>query len=311
MVPDEHGRYLTAGQSLTIGLETPINDDTSRFITNKAIVEISPNKIENVEYQVDRGDAGGVGQGFQGKIKIQKEVVGETAPVQGNKFDFEYKCGDTTQNISVAAGQTSDTFTQRSSSTCSITEKNVAEGVTVDFEVIDEETGKPAYVVPIDNGVTVKFNKNSSTTLNVKVTNTYPNKPEAKNGKFVIKKTVNGLDAGQKDKVFKFNYTCKAPDGDADTEPQLAEVTASKPWQSGDYPEGTICAIEEDLESAKVPGYSLTSAQPKGDVTIKAEGTEGSPVEFAATNSYTKDLGSFSVQKKIEASAEAMPLLKD
>lgn len=311
MVPDEHGRYLTAGQSLTIGFETPINDDTSRFITNKAIVEISPNKIENVEYSVDRGDAGGVGQGFQGKIKIQKEVVGETAPVQGNKFDFEYKCGETTQNISVAAGQTSDIFTQRSSSTCSITEKNVAEGVTVDFEVIDEETGKPAYVVPIDNGVTVKFNKNSSTTLNVKVTNTYPNKPEAKKGKFVIKKTVNGLDAGQKDKAFKFNYTCKAPDGDAYTEPQLAEVTAGRTWQSGNYPEGTICTIEEDLESAKVPGYSLISAQPKGDVTIKAEGTEGSPVEFAATNSYTKDLGSFSVQKKIEASAEAMPLLKD
>ncbi|KPJ24973.1 hypothetical protein AOT31_01265 [Corynebacterium ulcerans] len=311
MVPDEHGRYLTAGQSLTIGLETPINDDTSRFITNKAIVEIGPNKIENVEYQVDRGDAGGIGAGFQGKIKVQKEAVGETAPAPGKKFEFDYTCGNETQTISVAAGQTSDIFTQKSSSTCSITEKNVDEGVTVDFEVVDEETGKPAYVVPIDNGVTVKFNKNSSTTLNVKVTNTYPNKPEAKNGKFVIKKTVNGLDAGQKDKVFKFNYTCKAPDGDADTEPQVANVTSQKPWESDFYPEGTICTIEEDLASAKVEGFTLVSDQPKGTVTIKAEGAEGASVAFEAKNSYTQDLGSFSVQKKIEVLAEAMPLLKD
>lgn len=311
MLPDVHGRYLTAGQSLTIGLETAITDDVSRIIKNKATVENAPDGVKEVEYQVDRGGAGGIGAGFQGNVRILKEVAGETAPEQRQKFDFEYKCGDSTQTVSVAAGETSATLTQRSSSTCSILEKKVVEGVTTTFEVENTGEGKPAYTVPIEKGVLIRFDKNSSTNLKVKVTNTYPNKPEAKKGKFVIKKTVNGLDAGQKDKAFKFNYTCKAPDGDAYTEPQLAEVTAGRTWQSGNYPEGTICTIEEDLESAKVPGYSLISAQPKGDVTIKAEGTEGSPVEFAATNSYTKDLGSFSVQKKIEASAEAMPLLKD
>lgn len=311
MLPDTYGRYLTRGQSLTVGFEAAITDDSARYIKNKATVENAPDGVKEVEYQVDRGGAGGIGAGFQGNVSILKEVAGETAPEQSQKFDFEYKCGDSTQTVSVAAGETSATLTQRSSSTCSITEKNVVEGVTTTFEVENTGEGKPAYTVPIEKGVLIRFDKNSSTNLKVKVTNTYPNKPEAKKGKFVIKKTVNGLDAGQKDKVFKFNYTCKAPDGDGDTEPQPAEVTVGKPWQSRDYPEGTICAIEEDLESAKVPGYSLTSAQPKGDVTIKAEGTEGSPVEFAATNSYTKDLGSFSVQKKIEASAEAMPLLKD
>lgn len=311
MVPDVYGRYLTRGQSLLVEIESAITDDSARYIKNKATIENAPDGTEEVEAQVDRGDAGGVGEGFQGNIKIQKETVGDTAPDKSHKFEFDYTCGTSTQTISIAAGETSNTFTQKSSSVCSITEKNVAEGVGVKFEVTDEGTGQPAYTVPIQNGVTVKFNKNSSTNLKVKVTNTYPNKPEAKKGKFVIKKTVNGLDAGQKDKVFRFNYTCKAPDGGAYTESQSAEVTTGKPWQSGDYPEGTICTIEEDLESAKVPGYSLTSAQPKGDVTIKAEGTEGSPVEFAATNSYTKDLGSFSVQKKIDASAEAMPLLKD
>lgn len=311
MLPDTYGRYLTRGQSLTVGFEAAITDDSARYIKNKATVENAPDDVKEVEYQVDRGGAGGIGAGFQGNVSILKAVAGETAPEQSQKFDFEYKCGDSTQTVSVAAGETSATLTQRSSSTCSITEKNVVEGVTTTFEVENTGEGKPAYTVPIEKGVLIRFDKNSSTNLKVKVTNTYPNKPEAKEGKFVIKKTVNGLDAGQKDKVFKFNYTCKAPDGDADTEPQLAEVTAGKSWQSGNYPEGTICAIEEDLESAKVPGYSLTSAQPKGDVTIKAEGTEGSPVEFAATNSYTKDLGSFSVQKKIDASAEAMPLLKD
>ena len=311
MVPDVYGRYLTRGQSLLVEIESAITDDSARYIKNKATIENAPDGTEEVEAQVDRGDAGGVGEGFQGNIKIQKETVGDTAPDKSHKFEFDYTCGTSTQTISIAAGETSNTFTQKSSSVCSITEKNVAEGVGVKFEVTDEGTGQPAYTVPIQNGVTVKFNKNSSTNLKVKVTNTYPNKPEAKKGKFVIKKTVNGLDAGQKDKVFRFNYTCKAPDGGAYTESQSAEVTTGKPWQSGDYPEGTICTIEENLESAKVPGYSLTSAQPKGDVTIKAEGTEGSPVEFAATNSYTKDLGSFSVQKKIDASAEAMPLLKD
>ncbi|MBG9253134.1 hypothetical protein I4J03_08470 [Corynebacterium diphtheriae bv. mitis] len=311
MVPDEYGRYLTRGQSLVVEFESVVTDDNARYITNKATVDNAPDDIKDVEAQVDRGDAGGVGQGFQGNIKIQKETVGDTAPDKSHKFEFDYTCGTSTQTVSVAAGETSDTFTQKSSSTCSITEKNVAAGVGVKFEVTDEGAGQPAYTVPTQNGVTVKFNKNSSTNLKVKVTNTYPNKPEAKKGKFVIKKTVNGLDAGQKDKVFKFNYTCKAPDGDADTEPQPAEVTAGKPWQSREYPEGTTCAIEEDLESAKVPGYSLISDQPKGNITIKADGEQGSPVEFAATNSYNKDLGSFSVQKKIDASAEAMPLLKD
>lgn len=311
MVPDEYGRYLTRGQSLVVEFESVVTDDNARYITNKATVDNAPDDIKDVEAQVDRGDAGGVGQGFQGNIKIQKETVGDTAPDKSHKFEFDYTCGTSTQTVSVAAGETSDTFTQKSSSTCSITEKNVAAGVGVKFEVTDEEAGQPAYTVPTQNGVTVKFNKNSSTNLKVKVTNTYPNRPEAKKGKFVIKKTVNGLNAGQKDKVFKFNYTCKAPDGDADTEPQPAEVTAGKPWQSREYPEGTTCAIEEDLESAKVPGYSLISDQPKGNITIKADGEQGSPVEFAATNSYNKDLGSFSVQKKIDASAEAMPLLKD
>lgn len=295
MVPDEYGRYLTRGQSLVVEFESVVTDDNARYITNKATVDNAPDDIKDVEAQVDRGDAGGVGQGFQGNIKIQKETVGDTAPDKSHKFEFDYTCGTSTQTVSVAAGETSDTFTQKSSSTCSITEKNVAAGVGVKFEVTDEGAGQPAYTVPTQNGVTVKFNKNSSTNLKVKVTNTYPNRPEAKKGKFVIKKTVNGLNAGQKDKVFKFNYTCKAPDGDADTEPQPAEVTAGKPWQSREYPEGTTCAIEEDLESAKVPGYSLISDQPKGNITIKADGEQGSPVEFAATNSYNKDLGSFSV----------------
>lgn len=311
ILPDEHGRYLTAGQSLTVGLETAITDDTSRLIKNKAIIENAPDGAKEAEAQVDRGGAGGIGAGFQGNVSILKEVVGETAPEQSRKFEFEYKCGNEVQNISVAAGETSGTFTQKSSSTCTITEKNVAEGATVKFEVIDGGTGKPAYTVPTEKGVTIRFDKNSSTTLKIKATNTYPDKPKVKNGKFVIKKTANGLDAGEKDKVFKFNYTCKAPGENAVSEKKVAEVTAGKTWESGEYPEGTTCAIEEDLESAKVSGYTLTSEQPKGDVTIKADGEEGSPVEFAATNSYSKDLGGFSIQKKIEADPEALPLLKD
>ncbi|WP_069286900.1 DUF5979 domain-containing protein [Corynebacterium pseudotuberculosis] len=311
LVPDQHGRYLMRGQSLLIELETAITDDTSRIITNKATIENAPDGTKEVVAEVDRGDAGGVGQGFQGNVKIEKEAVGDTAPDKSHKFEFDYTCGNTKQPISVASGETSNTFTQKSSSTCTITEKNVPEGVKVKFEVIDEGTGKPAYTVPTNNGITVKFNRNSSTTLKIKATNTYPDKPKVKNGKFVIKKTTNGLDAGEKDKVFKFNYTCKAPGADAVSEKKIADVTVGQTWESGEYPEGTTCAIEEDLESAKVSDYTLTSEQPKGNVTIKADGGEGSPVEFAATNSYSKDLGGFSIQKKIEADPEALPLLKD
>lgn len=123
MVPDEYGRYLTRGQSLAVEFESVVTNDSDRYVKNKATVENAPDGTENVEAQVDRGDAGGVGQGFQGNIKIQKETVGDTAPDKSHKFEFDYTCGTSTQTISIAAGETSNTFTQKSSSTCSITEK--------------------------------------------------------------------------------------------------------------------------------------------------------------------------------------------
>ncbi|AKS12529.1 DUF5979 domain-containing protein [Corynebacterium pseudotuberculosis] len=304
MKPDSEGRYLYEKESLMIQVESTVSPFHPRRLINKVDLENAPDQESHIEGEIDTGGAGGVGAGFQAKLRVKKEVKGEKAPSSDTLFDFTYTCGSEKKEISVKSGEVSAQETNKSSAICELIEKKVDPDAKVTFKV-ETTSGSPVYTEETKDGIRIAFNKNSETEVLVTAINTYPDNPL---GGFRIEKDVEGLDADARDKEFSFNYVCTTADGQKKSEKVV--VSATKPWASGStIPYGSKCVVEEDVSTAEIQGYTLQSMITPSEITIN---TDSDAINtFKAKNTYKKNVGGFKVTKKVTGEASQLESVRN
>ena len=143
------------------------------------------------------------------------------------------------------------------------------------------------------------------------VTNTYIQKI----GTFQMKKLINAPadDAAfVAPKTVKFTYTCNADSVDktvkAGVATEVSVPVGDTPVDGSEFPVGTKCAVAQESEHA-VAGYNSVPAGLTQPVTI-TEGTVANNIA-TVTNTYTKQVGSFSVTKVVTADPTIIDLNPD
>ena len=148
--------------------------------------------------------------------------------------------------------------------------------------------GKPVFAVGRTTTNTVTIGDRVSTKVTLSNTADIAKAP----GTFQVTKTIvgDGAPAEARDKDFAFTYTCS--DGQSGQVRARGDGTAVN---SPRIPTGVSCAIVEDAASAAKDGYSVASSLSQDSVTI----TKDQTVAVTATNTYTRDTGTFSVTKSV------------
>ena len=143
------------------------------------------------------------------------------------------------------------------------------------------------------------------------VTNTYTKQV----GTFQMKKLINAPadDAAfVAPKTVKFTYTCNADSVDktvkAGVATEVSVPVGDTPVDGSEFPVGTKCAVAQESEHA-VAGYNSVPAGLTQPVTI-TEGTVANNIA-TVTNTYTKQVGSFSVTKVVTADPTIIDLNPD
>ena len=143
------------------------------------------------------------------------------------------------------------------------------------------------------------------------VTNTYTQKI----GTFQMKKLINApVDdaAFVAPKTVKFTYTCDADSVDktvkAGVATEVSVPVGDTPVDGSEFPVGTKCTVAQESEHT-VAGYNSVPAGLTQSVTI-AEGKVADNIA-TVTNTYTKQVGSFSVTKVVDADSTIIDLNPD
>ena len=143
------------------------------------------------------------------------------------------------------------------------------------------------------------------------VTNTYTQKI----GTFQMKKLINAPadDAAfVAPKTVKFTYTCNADSVDktvkAGVATEVSVPVGDTPVDGSEFPVGTKCTVAQESEHT-VAGYNSVPAGLTQPVTI-TEGTVANNIA-TVTNTYTKQVGSFSVTKVVTADPTIIDLNPD
>ena len=173
-------------------------------------------------------------------------------------------------------------------------------------EAVVDHTVKTA---GLNTAVTLKEGKVADNIATV--TNTYTQKI----GTFQMKKLINAPadDAAfVAPKTVKFTYTCNADSVDktvkAGVATEVSVPVGDTPVDGSEFPVGTKCTVAQESEHA-VAGYNSVPAGLTQPVTI----TEGKVANNIATvtNTYTKQMGSFSVTKVVDADPTIIDLDPD
>lgn len=173
-------------------------------------------------------------------------------------------------------------------------------------EAVVDHTVKTA---GLNTAVTLKEGKVADNIATV--TNTYTQKI----GTFQMKKLINAPadDAAfVAPKTVKFTYTCNADSVDktvkAGVATEVSVPVGDTPVDGSEFPVGTKCTVAQESEHA-VAGYNSVPAGLTQPVTI----TEGKVANNIATvtNTYTKQVGSFSVTKVVDADPTIIDLNPD
>ena len=208
-----------------------------------------------------------------GTFQVTKTVTGAQA---GDKeFSFAYICTDGTEGTLKAkadgeavTGPKVPTGTQ-----CTVTED--AKTAAID-----------GYTLAAPEAQTVTAPEKDQV-VNTSFTNTYTRDT----GTFSIAKSVQGGPEGAANGSYSFTYTC-----DGDVQGTLTVPGDGTAVSSPKIPTGVSCTLAEDAASAAKDGYSVASTLSQDSVTIAKDQT----VAVTATNTYTRDTGSFSVSKSVK-----------
>ena len=173
-------------------------------------------------------------------------------------------------------------------------------------EAVVDHTVKTA---GLNTAVTLKEGKVADNIATV--TNTYTQKI----GTFQMKKLINApVDdaAFVAPKTVKFTYTCNADSVDktvkAGVATEVSVPVGDTPVDGSEFPVGTKCTVAQESEHA-VAGYNSVPAGLAQPVTI-AEGKVANNIA-TVTNTYTKQVGSFSVTKVVNADSTIIDLNPD
>ena len=206
-------------------------------------------------------------------FQVTKTVTGAQA---GDKeFTFTYTCTDGTEgtlkakaNGEAVSGPKVPTGTQ-----CTVTED--AKTAAIDGYTLTAPEAQTVTTPEKDQAVSAPF------------TNTYTRDT----GTFSIAKSVQGGPEGAANGSYSFTYTC-----DGDVQGTLTVPGDGTAVSSPKIPTGVSCTLAEDAASAAKDGYSVASTLSQDSVTIAKDQT----VAVTATNTYTRDTGSFSVSKSVK-----------
>ena len=206
-------------------------------------------------------------------FQVTKTVTGAQA---GDKeFTFTYTCTDGTEgtlkakaNGEAVTGPKVPTGTQ-----CTVTED--AKTAAIDGYTLTAPEAQTVTVSEKDQVVNTSF------------TNIYTRDT----GTFSIAKSVQGGPEGAANGSYSFTYTC-----DGDVQGTLTVSGDGTAVSSPKIPTGVSCALAEDAASAAKDGYSVASTLSQDSVTIAKDQT----VAVTATNTYTRDTGTFSVSKSVK-----------
>ena len=213
-----------------------------------------------------------------GTFQVTKTVVGDGAPAEARDkdFAFTYTCSDGQSGQVRARGdgtavQAGVTFPQ--GTTCTV--KEDAESAGIDGYTLS---------APAEQTVTIKDPAEPVATA------AFANSYTRDTGAFSIAKSVQGGPQGVANGSYSFTYTC-----DGGVQGTLSVPGDGTAVNSPRIPTGVSCAIVEDAASAAKDGYSVASSLSQDSVTI----TKDQTVAVTATNTYTRDTGTFSVTKSV------------
>ena len=213
-----------------------------------------------------------------GTFQVTKSVIGPEAAAgaRDKDFAFTYTCSDGQSGQVSAKGdgtavQAGVTFPQ--GTTCTV--KEDAESARLDGYTL---------TAPAEQTVTIRDPAEPVATA--AFTNSY----NRDTGAFSIAKSVQGGPEGAANGSYSFTYTC-----DGGVQGTLTVPSDGTAVSSPRIPTGVSCAIAEDAASAAKDGYSVASALSQDSVTI----TKDQTVAVTATNTYTRDTGTFSITKSV------------
>ncbi|QTH59772.1 peptidase [Corynebacterium hindlerae] len=232
--------------------------------------------------------AGGWGEGKLGGFALRKIATG-IGSNPDKQYNFEWKCTHATKpekkgTKTLKTGEDFHIADVEKGYTCEISEQDASvtgQNLSTTWLVDGKEAEAP-----------VKFDVREQGTeaVIIDVKNAYTPKPEV--GGFKIVKTVKGLPADAPAKDYSFSYEC-AKNG-AEVKTGTATISGAGATEIKDIPADAQCTVTEDAKSAAVPGYSLVIDSLK-PVTITADTTQVVEVN----NIYTKQTGSFSIEKQL------------
>ena len=238
----------------------------------------------------------------KGTFSVKKVVAGATFTGDDNTFTVQYTC--THNSVALTDEQKAGSLTLTGNGTA-VTSPSLPFGTSCTIEETKSSAQRAGYAVATAYTAGQVTVGTAPPSPEVTVTNKYaPLK-----GGFVISKTVDGDGAAlANDKEFTFDYTCTPLTGAA----QVKGTVVIKGGEIGavtDVPVGSCSVSERD---ATIDGASLStvltvdgSTNGVNNGTAVFDVRDGTTVKVAATNTYTRDRGSFSVAKTVVGGQES------
>ena len=282
--------HVDEGQDGTAYLEGYTLD-----VTTGAAVTIAKDAVSNIDvtntYTLNKGT-----------FSVKKAVEGATFTGADNTFTVQYTC--THNSVALTDEQKAGSLTLTGNGTA-VTSPSLPFGTSCTIKEADGSAQRAGYAVATAYTAGQVTVGTATPSPEVTVTNTYA----PLTGGFVISKTVDGDGAAlAKDTQFTFDYTCTPLTGAA----QVKGTVVVKGGENGavtDVPVGSCSVSERD---ATINGASLNTVfTVDGSTDGVNNGTavfnvkDGVTVKVAATNTYVRDRGSFSVAKTVVGGADS------
>ncbi|RTE49738.1 DUF5979 domain-containing protein, partial [Actinobaculum sp. 352] len=222
----------------------------------------------------------------RGSFSVKKAVTGEYTPVEGDSFTVKYTCDD--------ADKTEGTLNVPADGTA-VTVDGLPAGTSCTVAEDEASAQRDGYALDVSYS-SDKVMIEKCKTQEVTVTNEYTRLV----GGFTVAKTVDGDGAQLAPASFDFDYSCADAAGVATVSGTLT-VQAGSSASVADVPTGSCTVKEKDASVANTQlttKLTVDGAAVDGD-TATVNVTDGASVAVEATNTYTRDRGSFSVAKKV------------
>ena len=237
-----------------------------------------------------------------GHFSVKKVVEGAVFAGAGNTFTVGYEC--TNPSVALTGEQKAGSLTLTGNGDA-VAGPTLPYGTSCTVKEDSDSAQRAGYALATAYSAGQVTVGTATPSPEVTVTNTYtPLK-----GGFVISKTVDGDGAGlAKDTLFTFDYTCTPVSGAAQVKGTVV-LKGGENHVVSDVPVGSCSVTERD---ATIDGASLStvltvdgSSAGVTDGTAVFNVSDGATVKVGATNTYTRDRGSFSVAKTVVGGQES------